>query len=445
MTVELHVTAGPHAGRAFQFTEHATFIVGRSTQAHFSLPDKDPHVSRLHLLVEVNPPLCRLRNMSTVNGTVVNGAKVDQADLKDGDRITIGVTELTVRLTAPARGDAVPTVGLPITPASGSDPVPLPGAPAETRPMPAAVPLDTRAAGPASDAHLPVIPGYELVGELGRGGMGVVYEAVHAATGDRVALKTIHPKAWFGPHALAKFVREADVVRRLDHPGIVRFRDSGAGDEWAWFAMEFVSGATAHQLAAEGPLSVGRAVGWMVQALEALQHAHDRGFVHRDVKPSNLLVGAGPGAAGGGDRGNPRGVHPPGAEVVKVADFGLARAYEASPLSGLTLTGTSGGTPPFMPPEQVLDMRSVKPAADQYSAAATLYRLLTGHHVFPPSASVPELFTRILQSEPTPITTHRPDLPTGLANAIHRALARDPAARFADCRAFASALKPFAG
>jgi eukaryotic-like serine/threonine-protein kinase len=130
---------------------------------------------------------------------------------------------------------------------------------------------------------------------------------------------------------------------------------------------------------------------------------------------------------------------------VKVADFGLARAYEASPLSGLTLTGMSGGTPPFMPPEQVLDMRNVKPAADQYSAAATLYRLLTGHHVFPPSASVQELFTRILQSEPTPIGTHRPDLPASLAAAIHRALARDPAARFADCRAFAAALKPFAG
>jgi len=82
-------------------------------------------VSRLHVLIEVNPPLCRLRNMSAVNGTVVNGAKVEQADLKDGDRITIGVTELAVKLFTPASGDAVPTLGLPATPASGSDPVPL--------------------------------------------------------------------------------------------------------------------------------------------------------------------------------------------------------------------------------------------------------------------------------------------------------------------------------
>jgi len=432
MTVELHVTAGPHAGRAFKFTEHATFIVGRSTQAHFSLPDKDPHVSRLHLLIEVNPPLCRLRNMSTVNGTVVNGARVDHADLKEGDSITIGVTELTVHMAAPAAGDAVPTVGLPATPVSASNPVPVhtaPGAPPVTLPLPAAHPDATRTTGPRPASDVLTIPGYRLVRVLGRGGMGVVYEATREATGERVAVKTILPNVQPTPNALAKFLREADIVRRLDHPGVVKFLDSGDANGTAWFAMEFVAGADAQALAAGAPLPVGRAVNWIIQALEALQYAHDRGFVHRDVKPSNLLVA--PTASG--------------SEVVKVADFGLARAYEASPLSGLTMTNTSGGTPPFMPPEQVLDMRSVKPPADQYSTAATLYRLLTGQHVFPPSASVQELFTRILQSEPKPISTHRPDLPAGLASAIHRALARDPAARFADCRAFATALKPFAG
>ncbi len=428
MIVELVVTAGPHAGRAFRFDQHATFLVGRSTQAHFSLPDKDPHVSRLHCLVEVNPPLCRLRNMSTVNGTVVNGARVEQADLTDGDRVTIGITELAVRLYDPLPSDAVPTFGLPLTPPSDSDPVPLPtppdGAPGTVAFVPAA---DATRAG---SAHAPLhIPGYRLVRELGRGGMGAVYEATHDATGERVAVKTVLPNVPATAAALAKFVREADIVRRLDHPGIVRFRDSGTAGGSAWFAMEFVPGCDARALTADGPVPVPRAVGWIVQALDALQHAHDRGFVHRDVKPSNLLVAPGAG----------------GSEVVKVADFGLARAYEASPLSGLTVTGASGGTPAFMPPEQVLDLRTAKPAADQYSAAASLYKLLTGHNVFPPSASHQELFVRILQSDPVLITTHRPDLPAGLASAIHRALVRDPAARHADCRAFATALKQFAG
>ena len=167
----------------------------------------------------------------------------------------------------------------------------------------------------------------------------------------------------------------------------------------------------------------------MGQALEALAHAHERGFVHRDVKPSNLLVSP----------------QSDGSEVVKLADFGLARAYEASPLSGLTLTGSTGGTPPFMPPEQVTDMRSVKPAADQYAAAATLYRLLSGHHVYPPCTTGEALLTRILQTDPTPLTDHRPDLPAELISAIHRGLARDPTARYSDCRALAVALRPFAG
>ena len=434
MIVELAVTAGPHAGRSFRFTEHATFIVGRSTQAHFSLPDKDPHVSRLHMLLEVNPPLCRMRNMSAVNGTVVNGAKVPETDLKDGDRITIGLTELTVRLHAQPANDDLPTVGLPAAAESEPEPVAL-----HMR----AVPLTVAAvdgAGPQF-AHTRVmpkmpesapldIPGYRLVRVLGRGGMGIVYLAEHLPTGASVALKTILPKARLGPTALAKFVREADIVRQLDHPGIVRFRDSGTAGGMAWFAMEFVAGADAQAVAErDRPLATGRAVGWVVQALEALAHAHDRGFVHRDVKPANLLV------ATGAD----------GAEVVKVADFGLARAYEASPLSGLTLTGSAGGTPPFMPPEQVLDMRGVKPPADQYSVAATLYWLLAGTHVYPPSGSVEELFGRILQTDPVPLTDHRPDLPAGLVTAIHRALARDVAARFPDCRSFAVALRSFAG
>jgi serine/threonine-protein kinase len=437
MIVELVVTQGPHAGRSFRFAEHATFIVGRSSQAHFSLPEKDPHVSRLHVLIEVNPPLCRLRNMSAVNGTVVNGTKVEQADLNDGDTITIGVTELTVRLFTPAAGDAIPTLGLPATPPSASAPVPLsssapqsqPRLTTVTVPRASAVPDETRVTPAQPEAEPLNVPGYRLVRVLGRGGMGVVYQAVHETSGETVALKTILPKAQLSEHALAKFVREATIVRQLDHPGIVKFRDSGVAGNTAWFAMEFVVGADASALAKNAPMAVSRAVGWAVQALDALQHAHDRGFVHRDVKPANLLVST----------------TASGAEVVKVADFGLARAYEASPLSGLTLTGSAGGTPPFMPPEQVLDMRSVKPAADQYAVGATLYRLLTGQHVFPPCASVQELFTRILQSDPASITTHRLDLPAALVAAIHRALARDPAARHPDCRAFATALKPFAG
>jgi serine/threonine-protein kinase len=425
MLVELVVTAGPHAGRTFQFTEHSTFIVGRSSQAHFSLPDKDPHVSRLHFLVEVNPPLCRLRNMSSVNGTLVNSTKANQVDLQDGDKISIGVTELVVRLkgSSAIAGDTAPTIGLPEAVAATRSHVSPPSAGAFGKALEVMASPHT-----TPEEQTPLIPGYQIEQVLGKGGMGIVYRAKQLSSGDTVAVKTILPHARVGEVALLKFVREADTLRRLAHPGIVKFRDSGIAAGTVWFAMEYVAGADAQKIAdATKPMPVGRAVRWVVQMLEALSHAHAKGFVHRDVKPSNLLVASGPG----------------GSEIVKLADFGLARAYEASPLSGLTLTGSSGGTPAFMPPEQVLDMRSVKPAADQYAAAATLYRLLSGQHIYPTATTVEELFAKILQTDPVSLSTLRPDVPPALAAAIHRALTRDAKARFPDCVTLTAALNPF--
>jgi serine/threonine-protein kinase len=163
------------------------------------------------------------------------------------------------------------------------------------------------------------------------------------------------------------------------------------------------------------------------QALAGLAHAHAAGFVHRDVKPQNLLVGRGRGS-----------------RVVKVADFGLARAFETSGLSGLTLHGEVGGTPAFMAPEQVTHYREVRPAADQYSAAATLYYLLTGKYAFEFPQDVGARLVVVLTDTPVPIRARRPDLPAGLADAVHKAMARDPADRYPDVITFRSALLPFA-
>src|SRR5581483_3593591 len=160
-----------------------------------------------------------------------------------------------------------------------------------------------------------------------------------------VAVKTIAPAVTPGRTAVARFLREAEILRALVHPGIVQFQTVGVSGRLLFFVMEFVPGKDASRvLREEGALDVGRALRWADQVLDALAVAHARGFVHRDLKPANLLV-----------------TRAAGADVVKVADFGLARAYQASPMSGLTVAGTVGGTPQFMPPEQVLDFRSVRP------------------------------------------------------------------------------------
>jgi serine/threonine-protein kinase len=151
--------------------------------------------------------------------------------------------------------------------------------------------------------------------------------------------------------------------------------------------------------------------------------------VHRDIKPANLLV-----AGRGTD------------EVARLTDFGLARLYETSSFSGITLAGRAGaaGTPAYMPPEHITDFRSAGPQADLYAAAATLYNLLTDQHVFDlDGLPIEGIILTILQEQPVPIEKRRPEIPRDLAAAIHRALEKLPGDRFADCRSMREALLPF--
>jgi len=445
MLITLTAIAGPNQGLSFSYAEHSTFLVGRAMQAHFRLPENDRYFSRLHFLVEINPPLCRLVDLRSHNGTSVNGVRVAQADLKDGDliqggqtviRVSIqGQTAVTSAATLPTAGE-LPQVTLTTPPTSGSS-APT-GLPTSQIPLaqpvsgvPSGIPLALPVSVVVSHASeaLPFIPGYDLLRELGRGGMGVVYQARCQADRALAAVKTILPAVKPTEVTLGRFLREADILRELSHPHIVRFRASGQAGAQLFFAMDFVQGSDAARLLKQqGPLPVARAVALIGQLLEALAYAHGKGFVHRDIKPANLLV-----------------TQEQGREVVKLSDFGLARTYQASQLSGLTMTGSSGGTAAFMPPEQVLDFRTVQPAADQYAAAATLYHLLTGRLLYEKAQSNLDLLMKILQEEPAPIRTHRPDLPAGLAAAIDRALARKAEERHADVEAFRRALLPYAG
>src|SRR5262249_38544578 len=149
------------------------------------------------------------------------------------------------------------------------------------------------------------------------------------------------------------------------------------------------------------------------QMLQALEFAHAQGFVHRDIKPANLLVG---------EEG--------GREVARLADFGLARVYQSTRLSGLTMLGDVGGSVPYMAPEQITRYREVKPPVDQYSAGAMLYRLLTGHYVYDFTGDRQRRFMKILQEDPVPLRSRRDDLPQELGDIIHHALAREPERRF---------------
>jgi serine/threonine-protein kinase len=416
--VQLDVVRGPHRGRKFVFDRHDSFLVGRASFAHFRLRRRDPGISRIHFMIEVNPPRCRLFDMGSTNGTRVNRRQVESADLYDGDLIQAGGTVLKVSFLG----------NWPASVASDGQMAQQRASAVERPHAPVSAAMET-ASRPREP--LPTVPGYELLRELGRGGMGTVYLANRAADGTQVAVKIIRPATTVSEREVRCFLREANILRELRHPHIVAFHEMGQVEGWLYFVMEYVPGTDALQvLKHHGRLLIHHAVRMVCDVLEALQYAHARGFVHRDVKPANLLLGQEPGSA-----------------PCKLADFGLARVYHASLLSGLTLLGDSGGTMFYMPPEQITHYRDVTPAADQYAAAATLYHLLTGQYLFDLADDVPvaRQLAKILLEQPVAIRDRRPDIPDALALAIHRALEKDPGARFADAAAFREALLPFSG
>jgi serine/threonine-protein kinase len=499
MRLRLVVTAGPHAGKLFTFDGRDSLLVGRSRDAHFRLNFDDKYFSRRHFLLELNPPRCRLLDMRSRNGVYVNGERVPACELRHGDEVKAGRTVFRVEVLAdaeatdpltpppddpPTRPDAAavaaaaadsPTPGTgTLTPGDAAklenllgvwlarlergeqvppEAVCPPDAPHLLGPLreqieahgrfprpvaafaPTAAPA-TPAVATAPDpvAPAPDVPGYEVGAELGRGGMGAVYRATRRSDGRPAAVKTILPAAGASRKQVELFLRESRILGEIRHPHVVEFLDAGEMPDGSLFiAMELVEGADAGRVVREkGPQPVGVAVKLVCQAAAGLFAAHRAGYVHRDVKPANLLVGRVV-----GDDGRPK-------RVAKVADFGLARAFEASRLSGLTLNGEIGGTPAFMPPEQITHYREVTPAADQYSLAATLYHLLTARHTFDFQGDMSWRLIQILTEPPVPVRDRRPDVPEGLAEVIHRGLQREPAARFPDLAAFRAALLPFA-
>ncbi len=404
MITTLDVIAGPFQGKAFTFDTRDSFLVGRSKDAHFRLPPDDPYFSRKHFLLEMQPPRCRLLDMNSTNGVFVNGRRVTVAELRDGDQVQGGNTIFQVRIELPEPDDVGTWAFSP--PEHGS---------ASTTPFVSEVPPEE------------VIGGYRIERPLGRGAMGVVYLGSRLDDGRPVAIKQIvhHAPA----KAVELFLREIDILRSLKHPHIVEFVEAVAAEGGPYLVMEYVDGVDAKSLVqSRGALSIRSAVRLVCQVAAGLLHAHRAGFVHRDVKPANILV-----------------TGPKAGRIAKLADFGLARAYETSKLSGLTMNHEFGGTPAFMSPEQITHYRSVKPAADQYSLGATLYYLLTGEYVhdLPPEGPATNLLVKILTEPIVPPQARRADLPAALAAIIERSLDKDPAARYPSLREFREALRPF--
>lgn len=412
MRVTLHVVAGPQTGRSFTFDQHDTFMIGRSEDAQFCLPH-DRFFSRHHCILEIAPPQAFIRDLGSTNGTFVNGIRVETAYLKHGDRIQGGETVLEVEVAA--------------------DPV-EPGAQyyaESTEPSLITIACLNCGAISSAEASRPdaklsfvcedcreklkqnpqPIPGYQMMRMLGQGGMGSVMLARSVKDGRAVAIKTLLPEVAVSEQSLKRFMREIEVAASLQHPNIVSYIEHGTHNGIVYLVTEYVSGMDASKLAKKrgGKLNFKEVIKIIEQTLSALDFAHNKGFVHRDIKEQNILVEG----------------HYPN-YLAKLTDFGLSKSYKQTGMSGVTMVGDVAGTIAYMPPEQVRDFKEVRPPSDIYAVGMTAYSLLTGAHALDisPKAGIAETVKAIFEKPIIPIASRVSEVPIRVSAVIETALAK---------------------
>ena len=429
MRVTLRVLAGPYTGREFTFDQHDTFLIGRADTAHLYLPE-DRFFSRHHCLLEIAPPRCFLRDLGSTNGTFVNGQRVPEAFLTNGDRIQGGQTVLEVEVQSEqaitVNGMEAPTLTRPTM-------IPVECGNCGRREQFEASHVDEKMSFICEDCREELkrqpqpIPGYEMIKLLGRGGMGCVMLARDEKTGNSVAIKSLLPEVAVTEVSLRRFMREIQVAAALDHPNIVRFLESGTNNGAVYLVTEYVEGSDAARLADAqgGRLPLSEAIDIVSQSLDALAYAHSKGYIHRDIKESNILVsGSSPNF------------------TAKLTDFGLAKSFTQSGMSGITMAGDMAGTFAYMPPEQIRDFRNVRPTSDIYAIGMTAYSLLAGDTALDLGANgdIAGTVKAIFEGKVIPLRQRVPEVPQQLAEVIERALAKDPANRWQSAAAMRTAL-----
>ena len=382
--LDLIVLAGPAAGRRATIGPTGELRVGRAPGIALQIA-ADNALSRQHFSLVYHRGLFLLEDLGSANGTSLNGDTVrGQQTVHDGDTIEAGQSRFQVQVE----------LGNP----------------------------DASVLDPESD--LARYPGYTILEPLGEGNMGAIYLVESAADGERYALKCLRPDADVADTDVQRFLREAQSMRSLAHRNIVGFIDEGfVGGEF-FFVMEFVEGVDLdlYRRQAGGRIPPRRAVELLAELLDGLDYAHRQGFVHRDVKPANILVGI-----------------EQGRMVPKLTDFGLAKKYEEVAIQPITRGKIAFGTPDYMPPEQVTRFRDVGPKSDIYSAAATLYHLISGETVYAGIGTDDPIRT-LIDHSPMPLSERAPWLPGDVTAAIQRGLSRTISDRWNTAGAFREAL-----
>jgi tRNA A-37 threonylcarbamoyl transferase component Bud32/HAMP domain-containing protein len=264
---------------------------------------------------------------------------------------------------------------------------------------------------------------YKITEKVGEGAMSVVYKAFDAEINRYIAIKQLRPEIVRDPESRTRFLSEARAAGNLIHPNIVTIFDVGEGEQGPYIAMDFLDGPTLEaRMRQEGKLPLREILDIGIQLAEGLDHAHQNGVVHRDVKPSNIIL-------------------MPGRNMVRITDFGIAHIDSADKLSH-TVSGTLLGTPQYMSPEQA-EGQPVDGRSDLFSVGIILYQLAAGQLPFS-AKTLASLYMSIVKEDPVPLKKRVPDLPAGLSHAIEKLLNKDPAKRFSSAGELAAVLRNLA-
>lgn len=497
LKMTLEITEGNHKGRKITLDNTESLIIGRSQSSNLQIGTHDRLVSRNHCMLEVHHDKCVVTDLNSRNGTLVNDEKINTKSLNDMDEIKVGSTTLKVKIEsdeaqvflcsscgAPLPDDATSIITMDVGHedvlcsqcwkvrldsmvklACSTDVFAAMGLKGKTYSC-SKCSADIKNAdydGLASEFQdstytcpscvndlrkskqtYDLDDFYLIVKEIGRGGMGVVYKAIHKDTGRICALKKIHPTALDDPKNIKIFEREMMVQSKVIHPNLVRIMDKGIVSRTYYFVMEYIQGGSIPALInnmRKQMLDQRTACTLAIDILYGLAALHTHGFIHRDIKPSNILLTK-PKDGGLG--------------MAKICDYGLAKSFVKSGNSFVSITQSQGGfagSVMYMSPEIIKNFKHAKPTVDLYSTGVSLYFMLTGKY----TVDVPDECLRnpgkalplrqrhpldiVMEDDPISILKRRPGMSKSLAAVVDKSVSKNAADGFVDADEFRTALE----
>jgi eukaryotic-like serine/threonine-protein kinase len=395
MKITLTVTEGPEQGKSATFRNQPLILVGRSRMTHFPLSG-DEFLSRVHYGLVLFPGNCRVRDLKSRNGTMLNGENVEEKILADGDQIKAGssVVRASIKYDIPVKEGPVTCLKC--------------GEESSEWGMGSSFIYTCPRCREALLEEKPEIPGYEIIKELEYGSLGAVYFARKSGEATPCALKVIIPPQPFSEQAQQQFLKQMDLVAGLgSNRRIVQMHEKGYLEGYFYLATEYISGTSAakEMELCGGGLPARQACLIAMQVMEGLSYAHKKGFVHCHINPSTIVL-----------QGRGKDVQ------AVLSDFAVIRNLEVSGLCNITGTGIATDSFPYIAPEMILDYANAKPATDIYALAATLYHMLTGappidFEIFRDS------FDAVFHAAPRRLST--PPFPSPLSGIVDRALAKN--------------------